>query len=1518
MTSKAFRNLSLFLQATAIVLLLVSPSTCKISKYVSDIDPFTFTGKGNNYQFRLDKYFNLLEAKYPINIEVSGLDTKDSKVGYTYQRQAYKLEAGSNFQKLQSLYIVNHNNLIVAGSVANPTDKFIDEIACGSPKAVDALECHKFTFKLPLAQVSVDHNLEATRFDERSGLYVLAFRNAKTNELVLYAKKPSGKPQGNSESNDNVEFIKIQLKNSKTQDIMISNRVRMEILSSTKQVKTDKGTQTVKYSKIYVFDQTTKNGKDKPFSGYLIAAEITGTLSSGTYSIAAAGNYKLNDSEKQLKADTISTLYEHEGEIFVQSERQGSDGIACLTRINEPSGDSFTLAPKGYGFFCSNISGGTFFGMSNGNELLQLVTTDKTQELRIFSLTDSSQPNLSGTFIKTVKLTTSLQGKDGVREIFSGTNAYTIRFSMDQGVNDTGKNTLTVIRTQGLEDEFYSADNEADVVINSIQIQATVANTYFKMLGQPFIFFTDSKLEDGKEVKTEIKLTDSETTEAVIVNASFTRFDDALAKVQIKDYNPIQVEIDPFSLTRHYFPYTNVEMGNSIEFDINYNEGKAINKLVPMCYQKQKHTLTLPESSSSKILEFVINSSAAIFVDGMGSTINYYICDAENAFATQCFLSQKVPTHGITFYKHLGATNGVSMTIGEKKIITASGKEKMFYYFSWFIHKDLLWDYEVYDKKIIDVGHTTTMTGDTFTIIAFEDSIQVGRFFSGWTYGNRDITVFDSDDVDVDKFCPSNIMFNAQLRNVFYVLSNCKDSQNLIQFVIKDPKTPKFVNSRWIASDSIPKPKKACILPGEMIIFEVGSDKAQKNTLTSYDRSFSFTKSSINSKVYGLTNFYDFACVAELNVFITLNDDDSQEGNDGEKEIVVYRGGTAMQGMRRVLFRVSKLSSKITSLLAYAHQKNKVVIIGLDDGKNQIEIFNVDVNAPVVATRAEVSSPPADPFKLSITVKNIKNIVDKTNGNLKILQPLSTAAPKPRSVTKVDMKQGKNDVSPLLKMQTTPIEDCDLVGDDGKEVTDQTIYAVEDDTNSALGTLSIGDKIGNYERFQEGTYDVVSYYNDQSSSTLDFGKISIFTRSDKGVYTESSQLVLPNTLRFVNTVSDERGYLYHVLVSNEGVGSSLKLTLSYKGVLSTKTFNIDEYNFFHKAHIFLHDKTTVENAETSVKLTVVAYSELMNILTAYDVTVTLGEATTGKNDDWKATVDYDTDSSNPNFRIKEYDFTHNPKENIINFYLVTIGNVPSVGRITYNKETGKFVDDKLQSIKFEGSQNQDSQVYGIGCVRDVTEAAKGVDRCAFSTFGAVVYYAEMEDKVSVSFEDGLKQTPSSTVTMKRVLRLRRINQNFGKKVFVLGKFVVLETERLSTAQTKAALIWDVSNYDKYGAEQEFGVDQVVALTQENSKQSQFDSILINAVNVAQSPFKIDEFELVVMNEDKAETEKQQKKASYKIGLKRMNHYVLDVKKMPTADAFSKLKMKCTSISGQTFSVPLSSIFNAPKSVQKDL
>lgn len=132
---------------------------------------------------------------------------------------------------------------------------------------------------------------------------------------------------------------------------------------------------------------------------------------------------------------------------------------------------------------------------------------------------------------------------------------------------------------------------------------------------------------------------------------------------------------------------------------------------------------------------------------------------------------------------------------------TEKDKIKTFYYFNWFNYNNLQWDYEVYDKQIIEVGHTITANGETYSIIAFEKSIKVGRFFSGWTYGNRDVTEFDHTDVDIDSFCPSNIMFNANERNVFFVLSNCPASQNLVKFEIQD-RTSKFVESRWIASEA--------------------------------------------------------------------------------------------------------------------------------------------------------------------------------------------------------------------------------------------------------------------------------------------------------------------------------------------------------------------------------------------------------------------------------------------------------------------------------------------------------------------------------------------------------------------------------------------------------------------------------------------------------------------------------------------------------------------------------------------
>ena len=502
---------------------------------------------------------------------------------------------------------------------------------------------------------------------------------------------------------------------------------------------------------------------------------------------------------------------------------------------------------------------------------------------------------------------------------------------------------MTILRNDGIEDEIVSKANELDLVINSLLLNVNTSQVNFKVVSQPFLFFTDDVLANGKEVKVDITVQDADGT-PVIVKSSFTRFDDALAAVKIKNYNPVEIEIDPNSMTKHYFPYTNIEQGNSLKLEVSYNEGVPISKLVPLNFQKQKHYLMLPLSESDNRQQFVINSGGALLVDAKSNYANYYKCDAENTFSTQCFLSSQVPTHGMQFHKHLGATSGVSMTIASKQIATKAG-DKTFYYFNWFDHQKLVWDYEVYDKKIVDVGHTITQGGETYTIIAFEDSIQIGRFFSGWTYGNRDVRVFDKDDVDVDSFCPSKIMFNGQQRNVVFILSNCNESQNLIKFEIQNPRSPKFIGSRWISSNEEPiKEVDACILPGEMILFGKSKNKdGQDQTfMTAYDREFSFTRSSIDSGVYKLSKFYDFACVPELNVFATLNDDSQGQSEESAKEIVIYNGGAAMQGMRRVLKRVSGLPSVIKSFQVYA-QDDRVVVVCLDGSLQIAYLFNVDV-----------------------------------------------------------------------------------------------------------------------------------------------------------------------------------------------------------------------------------------------------------------------------------------------------------------------------------------------------------------------------------------------------------------------------------------------------------------------------------------------------------------------------------------------------------------------------------------------
>lgn len=390
---------------TILLLVFAAPALTKVTSYTDTLDPFTFTGTGNNYQYRLDAAFDFTEAKYPITIDADGLG---DKAGYTYQTVAQTIKTDTSFETLNSMFMIDHNNLIVTGSKPNPEHIFIEVIQCGSPESIDKFGCETNYIQLPKTIVSGDFVVEASRFDQRSGLYIVALRNPKTNKVVLFAKVRNSDQVDLGD--DVADHVEIDLMDNDV--LTIANRVRIELLPNEREEPDPEtgGTKTIKFTQIYLFDQYIDNGKDAKHSQYLLTASLDGTFKEKKYMLKEGGKYKLDNTNNLVNVDTITTFYEHEGALFLGAELNSPDqkGFKCMTRINEPTETTFTLAPPGYGFVCADIKGGDFFGMSYGNELFQLVVDEDSQELRVFTISDAQEPKVNLQYKHAIKINTAL------------------------------------------------------------------------------------------------------------------------------------------------------------------------------------------------------------------------------------------------------------------------------------------------------------------------------------------------------------------------------------------------------------------------------------------------------------------------------------------------------------------------------------------------------------------------------------------------------------------------------------------------------------------------------------------------------------------------------------------------------------------------------------------------------------------------------------------------------------------------------------------------------------------------------------------------------------------------------------------------------------------------------------------------------------------------------------------------------------------------------------------------------
>jgi hypothetical protein len=99
--------------------------------------------------------------------------------------------------------------------------------------------------------------------------------------------------------------------------------------------------------------------------------------------------------------------------------------------------------------------------------------------------------------LKRVFIKTDLSNKFGTREILVGTDNYTIKFAADKGIKDTAENSFTIVNSNKLSDEYFSGKDTLDIVINTLNLRASITGLDFYLLAQPFLYFDDSKLSNA-------------------------------------------------------------------------------------------------------------------------------------------------------------------------------------------------------------------------------------------------------------------------------------------------------------------------------------------------------------------------------------------------------------------------------------------------------------------------------------------------------------------------------------------------------------------------------------------------------------------------------------------------------------------------------------------------------------------------------------------------------------------------------------------------------------------------------------------------------------------------------------------------------------------------------------------------------------------------------------------------------------------------------------------------------------
>jgi len=363
------------------------------------------------------------------------------------------LDKSSTYTSLKTMMMLDHNNFLVYGDVQGSSNPTFDIVYCGSPKGLN-LGCvsKKTVLNKSTKELAKSFVLEDARFDPRSGVFITAWRDAAANKVALYVADTLNDPQIVVS-----ELITMDLNVSRsgTPKYAVSNRARIETQTKMDGNKTE-------YTQIYIFDQKTDLKTDADFSTTFLSAKIYGSVKmvGASIELKPDNSFQVDPEnfEGQIDPKTISTIYEHENELFFASKRletKYKDRL-CLSKIEVGEFPyTYRIFAGGLGVVCAEETNGDFFGPSMNSNIVSFSNSQKT--LSVYTMTDTEKDKPVFTKQSTFSLDNSaLKAGTAVRDIHTANNSYSIRIVSGNSIDDSGEGTYGLIRADGLNFEGYS------------------------------------------------------------------------------------------------------------------------------------------------------------------------------------------------------------------------------------------------------------------------------------------------------------------------------------------------------------------------------------------------------------------------------------------------------------------------------------------------------------------------------------------------------------------------------------------------------------------------------------------------------------------------------------------------------------------------------------------------------------------------------------------------------------------------------------------------------------------------------------------------------------------------------------------------------------------------------------------------------------------------------------------------------------------------------------------------------